>query len=112
MSQTDFEQVVQLAKRNFLETDEPVYSVSINYPNAYPVRYDPYGLGAAAFEAIMETEPALLRRSPIEVVRKKMMIEAELEREIPDWEDTYISRCIAAIALNNYGGPNIAFSPN
>lgn len=104
--------LISRASELFYETDEPIYPTLINYPWAYPIRWTPYDLGEAAFEALLEDDPFILRGGGLELVRRKMALEAEMQATLEDWESISVARRIAAMILNNYGGPGSSFSPN
>jgi hypothetical protein len=105
-------EIVERAAELFLESEEDVYLVQTHFPAPYPVRYEPYGLSAASIDALLEEEPSIVRTGPLAIIIRRGNIEYSLRSMIPDWRDLYLSRKIAAFALNNYGGPDSAFYPN
>jgi hypothetical protein len=96
----------------FYSTEEPVYSVNVDWPNKYPLHYNPYDVGCAALEALIEVNLLDLLDDKVGVLKLINEVTDEASPRIPDRDEITLSRVAAANALNNYGGPEKFFSPN
>jgi len=104
--------LVERSVELFYHTDEPVYAVNEDWPNAYPIRYSPYDLGAAALEALVEANVLDLSTQNRQVIRMVAEVRQEAVKQIPDESEITRARTAAAFLLNNYGGRDRVFSPN
>jgi len=84
----------------FWKTDEPVYPVQEDYPNQLPVRYIPYDLNSAAFDAILETGILNTFDARPDLIRLIRELADEAGPLIPELAQVTIGRVALAELLN------------